>query len=207
MSKMILLIPVSWLGGLMAVSQTITVQLYNRAGARPGVVTKAEQEASRAFERAGIATRWVECPTVDQGRGENQVCEESYAPSRFTIVIDEGFANVRIKDAALGFACPTSGDRNQAAVVYSRLEKVADANRELLNRGSLLGAVLAHEIGHLLLGSKRHGAGLMQASWAEPEFERIAQRRFLFTPEQAAALLTGLRSRYAVAGAPTNRGS
>jgi hypothetical protein len=195
MGKMMLLIPVSWVGSVMAFPHTIEVHVYNVAGAHAAIIANGEREATRVFERAGIYVRWTDCPRSDPKRGENQVCKESDEPSHFTVVIDEDFVHASIRDTALGFALPSLRGRNHAAVVYRELEAYADANADLIDRGSLLAAILAHEIGHLLLGSMRHGPGIMQANWTRAELKRIGQRRFLFTPEQAEALCNGLRSR------------
>jgi hypothetical protein len=133
-------------------------------------------------------------PPLDLGR--KQVCVEPDAPDNFTIVIGDTFAKTPIKDTALGFAMPFSAARNRAAISYSRLKRIADANSELVDSGGLLGAILAHELAHLLLSSIRHGPGIMQADWSRAEFKLIGQRRFLFTQRQAEDLRTGLQSRY-----------
>jgi hypothetical protein len=47
---------------------------------------------------------------------------------------------------------------------------------------SILGHVMAHELGHLLLAARNHlGAGLMHAPWYKKELERVAQGSLLFT--------------------------
>jgi hypothetical protein len=194
--KMIPLLAVSWIAGAMSFAETITVRVHNVAGAHAAVIADGKRGASRTFEQVGIAVRWADCSPADPGRVSGQICEETYEPSRFTVVIDDGFVNAPIEDTALGFALPFLVGRNHAAVVYPRIRRLAGQNSDLVDCGSLLGAVLAHEIAHLLFGSKRHGPGIMQADWTRKEFQLIGQRRFSFTPEQGADLRAGLRSRY-----------
>jgi hypothetical protein len=191
--KLILWIAVSCIANA---AETITVHIYNVTGAHAGVIAKGEREASRVFERAGIAVRWSDCPVFDPSRGSNQVCNEQDGTCSFSVVINDTFEDAEIKDTAMGFALPFSEPRNHAAIVYPRLEKLVNANPGVIDRGGLLGAVLAHEIAHLLLGSNRHGPGIMLANWTPAELKRIGHRDLLFTPEQAAALRTGLGLRY-----------
>lgn len=52
--------------------------------------------------------------------------------------------------------------------------------------GRILGSVMAHEIGHILLGASSHSAsGLMQARWGSDELDRIAVGTLFFSLEQS----------------------
>jgi hypothetical protein len=49
---------------------------------------------------------------------------------------------------------------------------------------------MAHEMGHLLLGSNAHAInGIMRAHWESGELSRIAMGTLLFLPEQAKRML------------------
>ena len=49
----------------------------------------------------------------------------------------------------------------------------------------ILGNVMAHELGHLLLGSNSHaGTGIMRAHWQGEELRRLSQGGLWFTNEQ-----------------------
>jgi len=53
----------------------------------------------------------------------------------------------------------------------------------------ILGDVVAHEIGHLLLGSRAHSAtGIMRGWWDRAQLQRALTGRQLFTPEQSARI-------------------
>jgi hypothetical protein len=59
----------------------------------------------------------------------------------------------------------------------------ADWNIDL---ASLLGNVAAHELGHLLLGTKSHARdGIMKARWQQEELLKVRRDSLLFTKEQA----------------------
>jgi hypothetical protein len=50
----------------------------------------------------------------------------------------------------------------------------------------ILGTVIAHELGHLLLGSNSHsGVGIMRAHWQGEELRRLSRGGLGFTNEQA----------------------
>jgi hypothetical protein len=69
-------------------------------------------------------------------------------------------------------------------VFYDRaLELHADWNVSL---SDILGNVMAHELGHLLLGSNSHsGAGIMRAHWQGEELHRLSRGNLRFTSEQS----------------------
>ena len=51
---------------------------------------------------------------------------------------------------------------------------------------NILGNVIAHELGHLLLGSNSHAlSGIMKARWENEELKRMAKGGLFFTAEQA----------------------
>jgi hypothetical protein len=76
----------------------------------------------------------------------------------------------------------------QASVFYDRIEALrARVNLELY---VILGHAMAHEIGHVLLGSREHATGgLMQANW-NPATWRLASAGLLnFSPKEAKQMV------------------
>jgi len=69
-------------------------------------------------------------------------------------------------------------------VFYDRaLELHADWNVSL---SDILGNVMAHELGHLMLGSNSHSAaGIMRAHWQGEELHRLSRGNLWFSSEQA----------------------
>jgi hypothetical protein len=59
----------------------------------------------------------------------------------------------------------------------------------------ILGNVMAHELGHLLLGSNSHTAtGIMRARWQTEELRRAGEGSLLFNAEQAERMRGKLRA-------------
>jgi len=79
------------------------------------------------------------------------------------------------------------GRGQQADVFYDRIAKIeSDQARD---RAVLLGAVMAHELGHLLLGPHAHTAtGITQARWDEEAVQKVAQGLTGFDVEQSGRI-------------------
>jgi hypothetical protein len=76
-------------------------------------------------------------------------------------------------------------------VFYDSVEKLHQDWHASLSR--VLGHVMAHEIGHLLLGTNAHSPmGIMRPNWQGQELRSIAIGTLLFTREQARSMQTKL---------------
>jgi hypothetical protein len=65
-----------------------------------------------------------------------------------------------------------------AYAFYDRVQRIAEEHG--LGH-ALLGNVLAHEVGHLLLGSKSHSvSGIMAAHWNGEELRRVSEGTMFF---------------------------
>jgi hypothetical protein len=60
----------------------------------------------------------------------------------------------------------------------------------------ILGHVLAHETGHLLLGADSHSvSGIMHVPWRVKDLEIMAEGRMLFTPGEARRMRMNVQAR------------
>jgi len=65
-----------------------------------------------------------------------------------------------------------------------------------IDSAELLGRTMAHEVGHLLLGTNQHGPhGLMRASWSGADLRRNRATQWLFDGQEAEAMRQGLARR------------
>jgi len=70
------------------------------------------------------------------------------------------------------------------SIFYHRVEAIA--KKAGLSRAVILGHILAHEIGHLLLGRDSHSpSGIMHVPWLTEELRLATQGSLLFTLRQA----------------------
>ena len=167
----------------------ITVQVFNAARAPEREVRRALAGAGRILRQAGIAAQWIQCgnPALD-GRAVSE-CDPRSEPGLFVFSILPEDPREGIPGDALGFAV-LAGRRNGAVAIYSRIVTLLRDNPDYANC-NILASVIAHELGHLLLRSAQHAAGIMKANWDAADFEAMKQRRLIFSRAQAQKLATG----------------
>ena len=157
----------------------IAVLVNDSAGVESSVLRQAEREAARLFESAGIEIQWVHCAETDE-------CRHILGPKEFVLhIVPTG--NTR-SDFVFGEAFLGEDGRGQYIdVFFDRLSQTqGDVDLALL-----LGAVSAHELGHLLLGSHAHSQiGIMEPRWKMDSVRRIGMGMLMFTPEQARRMKT-----------------
>ena len=73
-----------------------------------------------------------------------------------------------------------------AIVYYSEIRRLAELDRAV-SSGEILGYVMAHEIGHLLLGPQHHDGTVMKSHWGAAEVEMIRRRELRFNRSQNVA--------------------
>jgi len=91
--------------------------------------------------------------------------------------------------SATGYSLPFARAGAHATVFYDRVEKLWLNSTVGPSTGSLLGAAMAHEIGHVLMRSTEHSAaGIMKARWGQAEFRLLACNRLQFSVEDGKAI-------------------
>ena len=110
-------------------------------------------------------------------------CHEGFGPTHLTLRIVAQATTLRY--ATLGAAYPSSeGTGVYSDVFYDRIQRLSLQDRRV-SPSCILGHVLAHEIGHLLLGLNAHSVtGIMRTRWREHELAQAAMGALLFLPEQ-----------------------
>jgi predicted HD phosphohydrolase len=85
-----------------------------------------------------------------------------------------------------------------AAVFYHGAVELEGSNRA--RRAEILGATLAHEVGHLLMSDNRHSnAGILRAHWNDQDLKLISQGRMWFTTDQAERMVLLVAQRHRAA--------
>ena len=104
---------------------------------------------------------------------------------QLNLLSGEKWRKLAFPDDSFGFALPAAGGRfpYYANIAAHRLGALADSSSA--DPAAILGCILAHEIGHLLLGVGSHsGKGIMTANWSGETLLLADQRRLRFTPKQ-----------------------
>lgn len=160
----------------------VTVLVFNSAGVPLPVLGKAEVDAAQIFRAAGIEIEWLDC----SDRQVVGACRRVPVENQFVLhIVPTGKTST---DSVFGVAfLGENGAGKYCDVFFDRVE--GERLQFGTNISQLLGAVAAHELGHLLLGSKSHARiGLMTAIWKEGSLRQIGMGTLLFTSEQAVQM-------------------
>ena len=165
----------------------LTVRLYNTSGIPAPELLAARRAIDATFQDTGLDLILRHCgrPVFPQDAADP--CGESLKPLEMVVrIIDAPSDDPTTQPEACGVAYVLrETDRGWLATAFS--DRVADAaTRVGVDAGTLLGLVIAHELGHLLLGSGYHGwTGVMRADWPKELLDHNGEPRRFSTLEAA----------------------
>jgi hypothetical protein len=165
--------------------EPLPVKLFNDAAVGDDVLHRAKEQAAWLLKSVCVDLAWVPCLVVS--RSNLTPCQ---APVRaMELHILSSPATNDFREDTLGIAMPHLGSGDHAGVFLSRVRQTAARNTGIIEVPDLLGYVMAHEIGHLLLHSTTHSSeGIMRAEYRPVDLKKAGQRQLKFTPEQAEAI-------------------
>jgi hypothetical protein len=170
----------------------VHVFVYNDAGVAFDTLTHAEERAAKIFSQAGFEVNWVNC-AHREGDRDASASNVDDGPGQLVLrIISHSASSTR--DAAFGVAfLGPNGTGRYGDVFWNRVQELhANSNVDI---AGILGGVIAHEMGHLLLGSNAHAVGgIMRARWESGELRRISMGTLLFLPEQGKRMSERLAS-------------
>jgi hypothetical protein len=145
-------------------------------------MTAARVVADALLQQAGLQAAWRDCSAG---------CAD--ALGRTELLVRIVAAPDGIVAQSLGCAVINLEDRTGTlATVYAdRIALVAA--RTGVDPATLLGRAVAHELGHLLLGTAGHSpAGLMRALWSDRELQRDREADWSWSAADLSALARGV---------------
>jgi hypothetical protein len=163
-------------------SPTIRVRVVNYSQASAAMLARAEREAGQILAHAGLGTVWFDC-SVGHGSGiQHDPCQEPLEASDIVLRVLPKPRDNRFQGQVFGFAVIPV----QASVYYDYVLRQGKSDDAEFAIPILLGCVIAHEVGHLLLGSDSHSdAGVMQPRWERKQIRQAMMGNLLFTRQQA----------------------
>jgi hypothetical protein len=178
----------------------ITVRILNIAEVPPETLAQAGEVITGIFSQAGIEATWLDCSTGDED--PQSACNQALAPTHFLVrlITDAKALGIERHPSCCGLALRSEDGEssNHAYIFYDCLGKVASKAR--IARGRILGYVLSHEIGHLLLPAGAHTRwGIMRANLNGKDWQRTPT--LIFLPEQSDQLHSRLLARMEKEGA------
>jgi hypothetical protein len=171
-------------------SLRLNVRVFNYAQVSPETWILAQEVATGILHRTGIETHWLKCSLSSEGRLTPADCDQPIAPSNLVLRLVPVSAATRAQfgDRTLGIAVqPEKGTPGSASVFYGRVEQLARGGTASVP--VILGHAVAHEIGHLLLGSNSHSPlGLMRARWSRLDLQNACAGALVFGKHEAASI-------------------
>jgi hypothetical protein len=165
----------------------ITVLVYNIAQAPQAVLTEAEHEAGRILGHAGLRAVWLDC--LDR-HAVDRLCHKAREPIDVVLRTLPDHIPNRFPDTLFGFTT----DPVLVSVYYERAIRFAKSDG--VEGPIILGCVIAHELGHLLLGSNTHSSsGIMQPRWERRQVQHMMMGALLFTSEQSKLIREAAQTR------------
>jgi hypothetical protein len=171
----------------------ITVHVYNISRVPAETLAAAETQVSTVFERAGIHVLWVSGPLTPAEVWESEDrSNPSVRSDIFLRIYNQSMVKPwRVKDSALGFIVPENG---HAIVFYDRVQRLCQFRQS--DPAPILGAAMAHEIGHLMLGSEQHSpTGMMRENWLSTDLIAASQGLLRFRAGEATLMRAEVQRR------------
>jgi hypothetical protein len=176
---------------LLTASQQMNVAVCNPHGVRESIVARAKAETGLVFGSAGVTIVWRDCdvfPTPTQQESEPW----------FVVRLRTGKPPLTVGPASLdvmGKAFVEEGGGTLADAYMQAIQATSQQHNS--DPGVLLGFVIAHELGHLLLGPGHTKDGVMRASWGQKQIDALSRRWLRFSKDGAARIRRGLEPRMA----------
>jgi hypothetical protein len=175
-------------GCLLGAEPVLTMRVQNGAGLSARELARAEQIAAAILQKVGLDVVWVDA--VEAG-------DRSLGPAEFRLhIVDKRPASLSGDAAGYALIFPAeTGAENYAGVSYPMVRDMAASLQTCVER--MMGITMAHEIGHLLLGSKAHSRqGIMSPAFREREMRQAERGELGFTVEEGARMREEVARRY-----------
>ena len=184
--------------GAAKVEDTVVVRTYDYANISPDQIAEAREEAEQIFKHAHIAVQWIDCRVP--GRTSGEPCTEPLTRGRDLMLrlVDQTPANAVEAErlVALGESIVDRDERGGVLMTVDLFRVGTIARGTATRLPVLLGRAIAHEIGHLLLGTPEHARyGLMRALWSHDELRGAKPANWGFSSREAAHMRQALRGR------------
>jgi hypothetical protein len=171
---------------------SLRVSVFNDANISEGKLLRAETVASRVFARSGVLVAWLNCGRQNETKEEQADCAEAnFRHLQIRIL----FKSWTPKQSTFGISyLDGDGTGCYADVFYGGSADVEETERP--GSATFLGVVMAHELGHLLLGMNAHSSiGIMRPLWSDDDLVAASKGRLYFTEPQGQILRARLEPR------------
>jgi len=172
-------------GGAVIID-SILVRVYDNAGVPPAELTEALKRSYEILRRAEVTVDWAQCPAHRVG-SVPAICDTPPGHSEMVVRLVEGAEKDRDR-RPLGQPLLDANGKGVFAIVFmNRVDRLAEVAQ--YSRSTVLGRAIAHEIGHLILGTNSHSeSGLMREVWTVEQLVKNRPEDWQFSPAQTSEL-------------------
>jgi hypothetical protein len=168
----------------------LPLYVYDYAGVAPEVRAAAAEVTRHIYAAIGVDIVWVDrCPVACHIAFSREAHADTTSGDLMVTILPDAMTSRDFPAGVMGYS-PEEG-----FVAYAFLGRIrAFALDRDLWLATLLGHVIAHEVGHLLLREGHAPQGLMRARWVDPELLQARLGRLGFSATQGRrirARLTG----------------
>jgi len=164
---------------------TLTVRVFNYAQVSVRTLSSAEREADHILSAAGRQVIWLDCLGKAQDLQSRVLCEMGWSPELPALRLLSGQVTKQFQGLEFGFATVPV----LATIHYENIVSRSLRDNSPSEESTLLGCVIAHELGHLFLEKDTHSlVGIMQSHWGRDQIQQAQTSNLRFTPEQVVRL-------------------
>jgi hypothetical protein len=175
-------------GTVLALS--LAVHVYDNVGVANGDMASALAVAHAILKNVGIEVTWRGVDTVQVG----QVGRVGQDGAALIVRIVAAPAGSHPDSLGFSFVDTEIGSGTLATIFLDRVHNLSA--RAGSDSGQLLGRAMAHEIGHLLLGTTHHAdRGLMRGVWSTIDLQKDQPLDWMLSAQEGARMRRALALR------------
>ena len=171
----------------------LLVSVFNSAAISPHALHQAEDKASRVLRDASVEVIWLNCPQDFQREAFLGRCSEASFPAHLHLRIVRSSRGLKASVVGISFLA-ADGKGCYADLFYEPVHQLQEESH--ITPSVVLGHAMAHELGHLLLGTNSHSPiGLMRAHWDREDLTNASKGNLRLSREQSLTIRTRLAQR------------
>jgi hypothetical protein len=168
----------------------LRVSVFNSAPISAETIERAEGEASRVLRDAGVEIIWLNCPQRKEQEAALGRCVEAQFPFHLHLTIVRASRGLKVSTVGIAFS-GEDGRGCYADLFHDVIQQLQEETH--VPAAAILGHAMAHELGHLLLGTSSHTPiGLMRAHWDREDLIQAAKGNLRFSHDQSLRILRRL---------------
>lgn len=173
----------------------IRVWIYDYAHVGRTDLGEAERQAAGIFAGVGVYIAWTvvsQSPGTGKGKAENADADFFIRILPASMARRGNYTADTMGEAVTGASTGGTSSGRIANVFCDRVEHISLLWG--LDLGQILGDAMAHELGHLLLGSQHSSQGIMKVPWTLQDLELAGRGNLPFLPAEITALQRAVRA-------------